>query len=141
MPGLTPINLTASTSITPSMADTVITINTAAGSTHTLPAALGTGYNYKFFIGTTVSSGSVIIKVANSVDIMSGVALVCQDAGSTLNGWETAAADDTISMNGTTTGGVKGDYVMLTDAISGVWSVNMWGSATGIELTPFASTV
>lgn len=136
-----PISLTASGAITPGMADTIVTINAATGATFTLPASSGSGYNYRIFIATTVTSGSVIIKVANAVDIMVGNALVCADAGSSINGWETAATDDTITLNGTTTGGVKGDYVMLTDAISGVWSVNMWGSASGIEATPFSATV
>lgn len=116
-------------------------VNSAAGIAITLPASTGAGARYRLFIGTTVTSSATTIKVANASDIMAGVALQAADGGSTVNAWETGATDDTISFNGTTTGGVKGDMVELEDVALNVWFVRITGSATGTEATPFSATV
>ena len=55
--------------------------------------------------------------------------------------FETGATDDTITMNGTTKGGIKGDRVILKDVAANIWSVNIFGSGTGTEVTPFSSAV
>lgn len=136
-----PINLTASATVTRANAGTVTTINAAAGLTATLPAASGTGDLYEFFIGTTVTSNNVVIRVANATDIMAGVAYQAADGGSTVNAWETAADSDTITFNGSTTGGIKGDRVVLKDVASGLWSVSVFNAGTGTEATPFSSAV
>lgn len=141
--GQTPVDTTASTlTVTPATnAGKVNTLSRAAGIAVTLPAATGTGNKYPFFVAVTVTSNSTTIKVANSTDIMAGVALQAADGGSTLNAWETGASDDTITFNGTTTGGIKGDFVELTDVAAGIWLVKLVGSATGTEATPFSATV
>ena len=136
-----PRNLTASTTLDRSYADCVTTISAAAGLTVTLPASAGTGDTYEFVIDTTVTSNSVIIRVANATDIMAGVAWQAADAGSTSNAWETAADSDTITFNGTTTGGIRGDRVVLKDVVSGRWNVSVFGAATGTEATPFSAAV
>lgn len=141
MASYAPKNFTASATLTDSDAETVCTVNAAAGLTLTLPAAGGKGLVYKVFIGTTVTSNSVVIKVANSSDIMSGLCLSGADAGATVNGWETASTDDTITLNGTTTGGIKGDYFELTDCAANLWAVQARTSSTGTEATPFSATV
>jgi hypothetical protein len=113
----------------------------AAGATVTLPAASGTGDRYRFLVHTTVTSNSAKIQVANATDVMEGMIMTCQDSGDTVVGWETASTSDTISLNGTTTGGIKGDYIELEDAISGFWRVHGMTSATGTEATPFSAAV
>lgn len=136
-----PIAVTASTALTRSFANTSVVINAAAGATLTLPAASGTGDDYLFIIGTTVTSNSVIIKVANTSDVMQGVAIQAADAGSTNNAWETAADSDTITLNGSTTGGIRGDRIILRDVAANLWQVDIIGAATGTEATPFSATV
>jgi hypothetical protein len=137
-----PINVTAASRVlTRNDSGGVITVNRAAGSTLTLPASSGSGMRFQIFLGTTVTSNSAIVQVANSTDIMSGLALQAQDAGSTVNAWETGATDDTITLNGTTSGGIKGDFIELVDVSSGIWWVRYTGSATGTEVTPFSSAV
>lgn len=135
------VSLTASTTLDASHSEVPLVVNAAAGLTLTLPAASGTGREYSITIGTTVTSNSVAIKVANASDIMAGVAWQAADAGSTSNAWETAADSDTITFNGTTTGGIKGDRVKLTDVATNLWSVEVSGAATGTEATPFSATV
>lgn len=117
-----------------------IVLDRAAGITVTLPAATGTGHSYTFYVKTTFT-GNGIIKVANSTDVMTGFALLHQDAADTAVTFDTAATSDTITMNGTTTGGLLGSQVYLVDLASGLWGVAVFTSATGIEATPFSATV
>lgn len=118
-----------------------VTVNAAAGCALTLPAASGSGARFKIFIGTTITSNSTTIKVANASDIMAGLAIQSQDGGNTVQAWETAADTDTITFNGSTTGGIKGDVVELEDVATNLWQVRVVGSATSTEATPFSATV
>ena len=136
-----PIAFTASATLTPTHAETTLVVNAAAGLTLTLPAAAGTGYTYAVTIGTTVTSNSVIVKVANASDVMTGTAINAADGGDTAVMFETAASSDTITMNGTTTGGIKGDRIILKDIATNLWSVAVVGSASGTEASPFSATV
>jgi hypothetical protein len=136
-----PKNFTASATLNDSDAETILTVNAAAGLTLTLPPAGGRGVVYKIFVGTTVTSNNVIVKVANASDVMSGLCVSAADAGATVNGWETAATDDTITFNGTTTGGLKGDHITLTDCAANLWAVQAYTASTGTEATPFSATV
>lgn len=115
----------------------LITLNRAAGIAVTLPAATGSGTEYKFFVGTTASGGSYVITAAGN-DTMFGTAYVAQDnASDTIVAFEAAGAT-TITLNGTTTGGIKGNIVTLIDAALDTWSVIVTGSATSTEATPFS---
>lgn len=136
-----PKNFTASATLTPADAGTVLTINAAAGLTLTLPAAAGTGRRFTMVVGTTVTSNSVVIRVANASDVMTGVAVSAADGGNTVNGWETAVDSDTITFNGSTTGGIKGDFVEVIDCAANLWSVRIFSSSTGTEATPFSAAV
>jgi hypothetical protein len=136
-----PISITASKTLATSDAETLLVVDAAAGLTLTLPAASGTGRTYSILVNTTVTSNSVIVQAASASDTMTGTCLNAQDGADTAVMFETAATTDTITMNGTTTGGIKGDRIVLKDAASGVWAVSVVGSATGIEATPFSAAV
>lgn len=133
---LTPISVTAS-AVTLDRhihRGAVVVLNRAAGVTVTLPAASGTGDMYKILVGTTVSSNSDIIQVANSSDTMVGhiaTGLTTGAAGADF-GEAIGGTDDTLTMNGTTTGGIKGSYVEVQDVAANVWLVqgNLVGSGT-----------
>ena len=135
--------VTASTlAVTPAYDGRVTTLSRAAGIAVTLPAATGSGAKYTFVNITTVTSNNTTIKVANASDTMTGAAIVLQDGGDTMVGFETAAASsDTITWNGTTTGGINGDSAELTDIATNVWFVRVLQSGTGTEATPFSATV
>lgn len=137
------VNLTASTlSVTEATHDgKVITINRAAGTTITLPAATGSGATFRFVVGTTITSNTGVIQVANASDIMTGTAFFSADTGASVVGWETAGDTDTITFDGTTTGGYKGDFVEIIDIASNLFFVKILGSATGTEATPFSAAV
>ncbi len=138
-----PMSITASTlSLKPNwQSEAPMSVDRAAGSTWTLPASTGNGAKFSIRIGTTITSNSFILQVANSTDVMTGVCLTAQDGGDTIVAFETAANSDTITMNGTTTGGIRGDRIEIEDFKAGFWSVSIIGSGTGTEASPFSSAV
>lgn len=114
-----------------------IYLNNATGFATTLPAAKGTGAKYRFFIATTVSSGSHTINTASASDVYKGFAHLFGDDAAALGGFSTTTGV-TITMDGSTRGGFAGDIVELEDVATNVWSVRMYGHATGTEATPFS---
>lgn len=116
-----------------------VVLNRAAGIAVTLPAATGSGASFEFIIGATVTSNTTTIKVANATDVMGGALTVATDiAGVTC---PTTSTSDTITMNGSTTGGIIGSRVKLIDVASGLWSVSGELVSSGTEATPFSATV
>lgn len=136
------VNVTAATlAVTAADHDgKIVTLNLAASQAVTLPAATGSGAKYHFIIGTTVTTPSTTIKVTGD-DTMTGNALIAQDAADTAVMFEAGATADTITLNGTTTGGLKGDSVELIDIATDLWWVRVVAAATGTEATPFSATV
>ena len=118
-----------------------VVLDRAAGQAVTLPAATGSGNSYKFFVATTITSNSTTIKVVDATDVMAGVAIVANDTDNSASIFETASTSDTITFNGSTTGGIKGATVELQDVASNLWAVRVVGAATGTEATPFSATV
>jgi len=138
---LKPIAVTAATvALTRNVhSNAVVLLDRAAGVTVTLPAATGTGDLYTILVKTTVTSNSDIIKVANATDVMAGALSVASDiAGVTC---PTTTTSDTITMSGTTTGGIIGSIVYLQDVASGLWSVSGALVSSGTEATPFSAAV
>ena len=113
----------------------------AAGSTITLPAATGSGLRVRIIIKTTITSNDVTIQVANANDTMFGSAWLAQDGADTVVEFDAGASDDTITLNGSTTGGIRGDIIDLEDVAENEWHAKIMGSASGIEATPFSAAV
>lgn len=131
--------LTAATlTVTSALAGKTIVSNLAATQTITLPAATGTGHEYEVFVQTT-KTGDLVIQAASASDVINGVVALATDAAGV--SVPTAAASDTITLNGTTTGGVQGSSVLLKDVASGVWRVTGALVSTGTEATPFSAAV
>ncbi len=141
------VNATASTlTVTAALhAGRVVTLNRAAGIAVTLPAGTGTGNDYIFVIGTTVTSNSITLTTdvtGASSDAFQGIALT-NDTG-TLTGWPATAGaggSDVITLNGTTTGGFVGDRLSIKDIGAGIWQINsILTKSTGTAATPFSHT-
>ena len=115
-----------------------INLSRAAGIVVTLPAATGTNAVYKFLVTTTVTTNNYIIQVANATDTMNGLASV---AGTTGSVFSTLPASDTITMSGTTTGGLIGSYVQVTDVAAGEFLVQATLVGSGTPATPFSAAV
>lgn len=136
------VNVTAATlAVTAAAHDSkVVTLNKADGIAVTLPAATGSGIKLLFLIGTAITSVGTTVKVTGD-DTMMGNAIIAQDAADTAVMFEAGATADTITLNGTTTGGLKGDSVELIDIAADLWWARVIAAATGTEATPFSATV
>ena len=115
-----------------------------AAATFTLPAATGSGAEFKFIV-SVVNTSNYVIQVTGN-DTIDGSVVVTNDtaAGGTasLISWPTVAATDTITLNGTTQGGVQiGDYLLLTDIATDQYTVSGLLNASGTEATPFSAAV
>jgi hypothetical protein len=121
--------------------DKIIVLDRAAGVTATLPAATGTGAVFRFTTKTAVTSNNNIIKVADNTDVMSGSIYVTDQAAGTGTEFSTVAASDTVTMNGTTTGGLAGGILTLIDVAANLYAVHGNIIATGVEATPFSASV
>ena len=118
-----------------------VVINSTAPIAVTLPQATATGNKYRFFIGVVATATSHTIKVANATDVMSGCAYCVTTTATNTEGFACSATSDTITLNGTTLGGVVGDIVEIEDVKTGVFSVKLFTAPTGTEATPFSATV
>lgn len=145
-----PLQQTAATLpvVAATMSGRTIALNRAAGITVTLPAASGSGNKYRFVVQATASGGNYVIQVANANDYMIGVAFFDgDDAGNAANGFTTAntgtpsTESDTITMDGTTRGGVKGAIVEIEDLATNIFSVRVFSAASGAEASPFSVAV
>ena len=115
-----------------------IVLNRAAGCVATLPAATGSGNTYNF-IGAIDATGDQKIQVTGD-DTMAGVAYLGNDsAGASC--FYTAATSDTITLDGSTKGGLKGWRVTCTDMAADTWAVMVMSEASGTEATPFSAAV
>lgn len=122
----------------------LVKLDTLTGSVVTLPPALGSLRRFDFIVSVLATSNSHIVKVANAVDVMTGLILGSRiDAGNAVLGFAAQANSDTITLNRTTTGSVSlGEWLELIDIAAGVWHVRGLLSATGAAFaTPFSATV
>jgi hypothetical protein len=120
----------------------LILLDLLAGVTATLPAATGSGSRFKFLVKLVPTSNQHKVQVANSSDIIQGTILMLSDNTAAVLGYSAGAADDTISLNGTTTGGLKkGDWIELIDAAANLWLATGIVTGSGTEATPYSSAV
>jgi len=138
-PNLSVRTITASATLTKEDAGTNIVMSAAAGLTVTLPLATGTGSMFDIFAATTITSNNYIIKVAPGTDVMAGVLVLSTDISGV--SMPTGATADTITMNGTTKGGILGSSVRLIDVKTGLWAVSGMLVTSGTEADPFSATV
>lgn len=135
-------SITANTTLTAAAyAGFTLALNNSAGATVILPDATGSGVTFNFIVGTTAATGSYIIKVPDAANVMTGTAILFLDGGDTVSGFATAASTDTITLTGTTTGGINGATVKVTDIGANLWGVSVVSDASGSEATPFSATV
>jgi hypothetical protein len=112
-----------------------IVLLTGAGAlTRTLPAATGTGNVYRFVVGVVNASHIITVNGTPGTDTIDGGAIGMQ----TVEGWEATGAVNTVTLNGTTTGGQIGDWVEIIDIAAGQFSVTAQIVQTGAQATPFS---
>jgi len=111
-----------------------------AAATFTLPAATGSGATYHFIV-SVVNTSNYVIQVTGD-DTIDGSVILHQDSANTVVSFNTVAASDTITLNGTTKGGVSiGDELTLIDSLADQYIVKGVLTASGTEATPFSAAV
>ena len=139
------VEVTASDALTAAEhGNRMVTMNALAGLTLTLPAATGTGNVYKISVSVTVTSNDYIIQVANATDeFLGGIIQTDVDTTDTLASYPALDADgfDTITLNGTTTGGILGDSITITDIATGKFLLAGSINSTGTVATPLTAAV
>ena len=110
--------------------------------TLTLPDATGSGATYKFIVSVTNTS-NYVIAVPDAANTIDGVMLYLDEDGTAVTAFPTVAASDTITLNGTTTGGVLGDYLEIVDIAADQYHVRgvMRVPAGSNPVTPFSAAV
>lgn len=124
--------------------DRILYYSKADGGAITLPAASGLGSIYTVILGATITSNSTTIKAASASDSFTGMAFGVDVDGEGATGytWNADSGDDTVTLNGGSTGGFIGDEWVFKDVASGVWQVRGFITQSGgSEATPFSATV
>lgn len=137
-----PVAVGSSLAITAAMSGAPILLNTAGGSTATLPAATGSGNKYKFIVTTTATSNAHKILPASVSDFLNGNAVGHTAAGATLTFSAAAATAHSIQMPFAGTqpsGGFIGDVFEFTDVAANLWAVNGMYQAGTTATTPFSA--
>lgn len=117
-------------------------MNVLTGTTVTLPPATGSGCKLRFVTTVAPTSGSNVIKVQNTTDVMIGSVNIDIAAGGALSNFPTAATSDTITMNRTTTGAAaNGELLEFEDVAAGFWHVCASLKGTASPATPFSAGV
>lgn len=138
--GNTPVVTTASSlTLTAALhAGKTVVQNNVAGCSIALPAAAGTGNVYRIVVKVTITSVGVVVSATPLTDVFIGMAWVMSDNSQAVLAYLPAATDNTVTLNGTTTGGYLGHMLEFRDIASGIWEVQSFGKATGTEATPFS---
>lgn len=122
----------------------IVHLADATGDTVTLPVASGTGGKITIVVSTTVTSNNHIIQAGDATDEFAGtIYAVDTDTSDTLAAYPAVAADDfdTITMDGSTTGGLQGDWFEFIDVAANVWCMVGHIRQTGTAADPLSSAV
>lgn len=115
--------------------------DSAAGIVYTLPKP-SVGLRFKFVTTVTITSNAAkVITNSASVFLNGLMTTVATDSSNALAAWVgNGSSHISVSMNGTTTGGVVGGQFNIVCVSSTLWTVDGWTPATSTVATPFSAT-
>lgn len=134
--------LGATLTMTKSQSGAAVLLDRAAGTTVTLPANTP-GFYADFFVTVTVTSNADKIITAAGTELLVGTIINTDtDTSDAVASWKSLVATSNIavSMNGSTTGGIKGDWLRFTCLNTTTWNVQGLTLGTGSVATPFATS-
>ncbi len=132
-------DVTANTTLTVADSGQVFLLDAAAGVTVTLPTAAA-GLTYTFVVKTSVTSNSYKITAGSSNGYFMGSLATTTGTGSADIFTGNGSSDISVTMNGTTTGGLLGTLITITCVTTGLWEVSGTNIASGTIATAFATT-
>lgn len=126
------------TTVTAARSGATFLFDTAAGITYTLPAPV-VGMNYEFVVTTSVTSSNHKIITSAGTVLLQGVIV---GATTTASMFESVIGSSNISvtMNGTTTGGLVGSNIQFRCLSATLWQVSGQNFGSGSPATPFANS-
>lgn len=122
--------------------DSLIILDRAAGIVVTLPTA-APGLEFEFMVSVTNTTPSYKIITSVGTELLVGQILGCDtDTSDAVAIWKSLVATSNIAvtMNGTTTGGIKGDKIKFTCLNATTWVVDGYVNSNGTVATPFATS-
>lgn len=141
-----PVSLAATTVLTAALHANRTLLMGAAGAplTFTLPAATGSGNRYRFVV-SVVNTSNYLVKASAGTMLFKGMVVgqsVTDSATDAARTWVPGATDDTVTLNGTTTGGTAiGNWIEFEDCSATLWAVRGLVTQSGAEATMFSDTV
>jgi hypothetical protein len=118
---------------------TVLTLD--ASLAITLPEATGTGDAYKIVLGIAATAVTIVTADTANAGFYGQILAYDDDVDTDLNSWNALpGVSDTITFNGTATGGKIYDHIELVDIATDKWLVSgQISESGGSEVTPFSS--
>lgn len=130
----------ATRTLLPKEAGAICCFDSASGVVYTLPPPVA-GMTFSFATTTTITSNAAKIITDAATTFLLGAVSLVNDAATTA---ESFLANGTtiraVSSNGTTTGGVAGDFYTVTALSSTVWFIEGQLINSGTAATPFATS-
>lgn len=128
----------ATKTLTAADSGATVLLDTASGSILTLPAPVA-GMEFDVFVSTSVTSNSHKINTDASTTFIGGAITMVIDTSATSEGQVgDPTSDVTITMNGSTTGGLYGTHIKLKALSSTVWLATGIVVGSGTLSTPYA---
>jgi hypothetical protein len=132
----------ATVTLTKDQSGSVVLFDRAAGIVFTLPANTP-GIYFDFFVTTTITSNAAKVITAAGTELLVGsITNVATDNSNavTIQPSLVATGNVAVSMDGSTKGGIKGDWVRFTCLNTTTWGVQGMTSGTGTIASPFATS-
>ena len=141
-----PLAVTTAITVAAHEGRTIAMSGAGAARTFTLPTADSDAVGSKFrFVVAEVNTSGYLIKSARGADVMKGTVIGASTGDSATDAartWTAGSTDDTITINGTTTGGVSiGDWIEIECLAVNLWVVRGVVVQSGAEATMFSDTV
>lgn len=131
----------ATVTLTAAQTGSLVLFDRAAGIIFTLPAPV-VGLRFTFLTTVTITGAlAKIITDAGTTLLFGTIFNADTDSANAVAAWTANGTSHiAISGNGTTTGGVKGDWLMLHCITTAGWSVSGMTQGTSTVATPFATS-
>lgn len=130
----------ATYTLTPAQSGSLCLFDRAAGVVYTLPTPVA-GMFFDFATTTTITSNAAKVITAAATQFLLGVVdILIVASATTLAAAGNGTTHVAISSNGTTTGGVIGDFYRVTAISATQWVVQGQISGSGSIATPFATS-
>lgn len=135
--------LGATRTLNPDETGSLILLDKADGIVITLPTAPVPGTFFEFAVSVTCTSNSYKVITGAGTELLVGSIVNCDtDSSDAVAIWKALVGSSYVSvnLNGSTKGGIKGDFFRLTCLNSTTWQVSGVTNGTGTVATPFATS-